>query len=525
MDPTPAAAENAQTTPNQTTSAQGSSAASPPSSPDTSPTALPVASPTSSSPGGETPAAKPPVPQPKVISAELNAEIDEAMAQMGFGTSGGTSKKHGGGGGGGRPKAPPKPTVVPIGGFAKAKLHGPRVVQAGREHRSGTVVSVGPTDIFLEFGPKELGVASRVQWPDDSLPKVGTELEVVIDRFEAAESIYICSRPGTVQKAAWELLEVGQVVEGKVTGVNKGGLELEVAGHRAFMPASQVGLDRIEDLNVFMGQKIPCQVSQLDRRGKGNIVLSRRDVLDAERKEKAGKIRETLKEGDMLDGVVRKLMPFGAFVDIGGVDGLVHIGDLTYDRIGFGEQAVAKHLKEGQPIRVRVLKLDWDNNRISLGVKQLQSDPFQTAINDIKEGAEVAGRVTRLADFGAFVELAPGVEGLVHVSEIAHRRINVPGDVLKQDEIIKAKVLKIDPETRRISLSVKALLPVPEPVAAPGRPGAKDRKPPGRTVEEIAKETPALRRLREQAKSKELKGGFGKGYDDGGGLAGLKIGR
>jgi len=478
------------------------------------------------------PPSAPPAPQPAPAPAQEDhaahasaamprgandAEIDEAMAKLGFGPS---PAKQGGGKG---VKQPPKPTVTPIGGPAKAKLHGPRVVQAGREHRTGTVVSVGPTDIFLEFGPKELGVAPRIQWPDDVLPKVGVELEVVIDRFEPGESIFICSRPGTVQKAAWEMLEVGQVVEARVTGVNKGGLELEVSGHRAFMPASQVALDRIDDLNVFMDQKFPCQVSQIDRRGKGNIVLSRRDVLESERREKAAKIKDAIKEGDVIDGVVRKIMPFGAFVDIGGVDGLVHISDLTYDRIGFGEQAVAKHIKEGQTVRVRVMKLDWENNRISLGLKQMQSDPFQTALADITEGAEVAGRVTRLADFGAFVELAPGVEGLVHVSEIAHRRINVPGDVLKADEIIKAKILKIDPETRRISLSVKALLPPPE--APAGRPGGKDRKPVGRTPEEIAKETPALRRLREQSKAKELKGGFGKGYDDGGGLAGLTLGR
>lgn len=459
----------------------------------------------------------PEAPPKPALSADLNAEIDEAMAALGLGPEG--PKQGGGKKGKHQPPAAPHHSVTPIGGPAKAKVHGPRVVQAGREHRAGTVVSVGPTDIFIEFGPKELGVAPRLQWPDDQLPVVGTELEVVVDRYETAESIFICSRPGTVQKAAWEMLEVGQVVEAKVTGVNKGGLELEVAGHRAFMPASQVGLDRIDDLSVYVGQKFPCQVSQLDRRGKGNIVLSRRDILEVERKEKAGKLREVLKEGDTLDGIVRKIMPFGAFVDIGGLDGLVHVADLSYERVGFGEQAVAKHVKEGQAVRVRVMKLDWDNNRISLGIKQLQSDPFATAVNDITEGADITGRVTRLADFGAFVEIAPGVEGLVHVSEIAHRRINVPGDVLKVDEIIQARVLKIDPETRRISLSVKALLPAPE--AKPGRSGGK---PAGRTPEEIAKETPAIRRLREQAKAKtkgNLTGGFGAGLE-GGGLGDLK---
>jgi small subunit ribosomal protein S1 len=477
---------------------------------------------------GQAPAHAPsPAPAPTSIDAQTQAEIDEAMAAIGLGPT--PSGGGGGGGGGGKKKGPQASvdhSVTPIGGAQKPRVHGPRVVQAGREHRKGTVVSVGPTDVFLEFGPKSLGVAPRSGWPEDALPKVGEEVEVVVEKFEPSEQIYVCSRPGAVVKAAWENLEIGQTVEARVVGVNKGGLELEVSGHRAFMPASQVSLERIPDLSVLIGEKFTCQVSQLDKRGRGNIVLSRRDLLEVERREKAGKLKDTLAEGQTLDGVVRKIMPFGAFVDIGGVDGLVHITDLTYDRIGFGEQAIGKVLKEGQAVRVRVLKIEWNDqdmrkSRISLGMKQLAADPFTTAVADIKEGATVGGRVTRLADFGAFVELSPGVEGLVHVSEIAHRRVNHPQEMLKQDQVVQAKVLKIDPDSRRISLSLKALIDAP---AAPARKGDKDR--PTRTPEEIQKETPALRRLREHAKAKQdtgLKGGFGKGYDDGGGLAGLKL--
>lgn len=473
---------------------------------------------------------------PAHVDAATQAEIDEAMAAIGLGPA--PASGGGGSGGGGRKKGGGQANaphgvdhkVTPIGGAQKPKVHGPRVVQAGREHRKGLVVSIGPTDVFLEFGPKSLGVAPKSGWPEDQLPKVGEEIEVVVEKFEPNEQIYVCSKPGTVVKAAWENLEIGQTVEGRVVAVNKGGLEVEVSGHRAFMPASQVSLDRIPDLSVMIGEKLTCQVSQLDKRGRGNIVLSRRDLLEAERREKAGKLKDTLHEGDTVDGTVRKIMPFGAFVDVGGVDGLVHISDLTYDRIGFGEQAIAKHLKEGQVVKCRVLKVEWNDqdmrkSRISLGMKQLASDPFQTAVSDIKEGATVGGRVTRLAEFGAFVELAPGVEGLVHVSEIAYKRVNHPQDELKQDQVVQAKVLKIDPDSRRISLSLKALLEAP---AAPaGKKGDKER--PGRTAEEIQKETPALRRMREQAKLRTaeqgMKGGFGKGYDDGGGLAGLKLGR
>lgn len=417
----------------------------------------------------EAPAPKPaPVPQKAALSPQMDAEIDAAMAELGFGST-----------------APAE---------RKPAIRGPRVVEAGREHRHGTVVSVGPTDLFLEFGPKELGVAPRNQWKEEELPAVGDSIEIVIDRFDADESLFICSKPGSVVKADWEMLEIGQVVEARVVGVNKGGLELEVAQHRAFMPASQVSLERVEDLSVFVGEKFTCQVSQLDRRGKGNIVLSRRDLLSQERKEQAEKLKATLKEGQTVEGTVRKIMPFGAFIDLGGIDGLVHISDLSHERVNFGEKNVQRFLKEGDRVTVQILKIDWDANRISLGMKQLQADPFAAAASEIAEGAELTGKVTRLADFGAFVEVASGVEGLVHVSEIAHRRINRPADVLSDGQVVKVKVLKIDPSDRRISLSIKAL----------------EKSPQEKKAEEIRQqESPALRRLREKFGKQGFKGGLG----------------
>ena len=316
-----------------------------------------------------------------------------------------------------------------------------------------------------------------------------------------------------------------------MTGVNKGGLELEVAGHRAFMPAGQVSLDRVADLSVFVGEKFPCTVVQIDRRGLGNIVLSRKDVLREERKRKGEELKKTLAEGQVLDGVVRKIMPFGAFVDLGGLDGLLHMSDISYDRVLPGEKNIAKHVQEGQAVKVQVLKVDLENNKISLGTKQLMADPFATITNDVREGAEVAGRVVRLTEFGAFVELAPGVDGLVHISEISRRRINKPEDVLKVDQVVQAKVLKIDAGTRKISLSIKALLPVEAP--APGsrearfaeKKAEKDAMMAARLAE-IQKETPELRRKREKFRGKELTGGFGKGFEFlGGGLGDLKIGQ
>ncbi|MCG3122219.1 MAG: Polyribonucleotide nucleotidyltransferase [Phycisphaerales bacterium] len=461
---------------------------------------------------------------PAELSADMAAEIDAAMADM--------MKE---GAAAAPAKSAPAAGAAPAG--SRPAIRGPRVVQAGREMRSGKVVAVGPTDIFVEFGPKELGVVSRTQYPNEAdLPKVGDMVDVVVQQRDA-DGLIVCARPGAVQKADWELLEPGQTVEAKVVGVNKGGLELEVAGHRAFMPAGQVSIDRIPDLSVMVGEKLTCVVTRVDRAGRGNIVLSRRDLLAEERKKKAESLKATLAEGQVLDGVVRKIMPFGVFVDIGGLDGLVHVSDLTYDRVAYGEKGIAKYAQEGQAVKVQVLKIDLESDRISLGMKQVQGDPFAQTAGSLTEGADVMGRVKNIAEFGAFIELAPGVEGLVHISEIDHKRVNKVSDVLKPDEVVQARILKIDSQTRRISLSIKALKPLPEISMGGGGDGGKPgggggggpgrggfgggggggggggrggrNREPMRSAEEILKETPALRRAREKNRKMQFKGGLG----------------
>jgi ribosomal protein S1 len=448
------------------------------------------------------------------LDAEVEAEIAAAMAELDAESEAAA--------------AAPAP--------AKAKLRGPRVVQGGREHRTGTIVSVGPTDVFIEFGPKELGVIDRQQFKakdgdESNLPAAGDQLEVVIQRYEAGESLYICALPGSIQKADWEMLTPGQNVEARVTGVNKGGLELEVAGHRAFMPASQVDLDHVKDLSVFVGEKMECQVQRVDKRGKGNIVLSRREILESQRAEAAGKLREALQEGQTIEGTVRKIMDFGAFVDIGGVDGLVHMSDLSHDRVNHGAKNIARFVSEGQKVNVQILKLDWDANRISLGIKQLQADPFQAAASEIVEGAQVTGKVTKILEFGAFVEVAPGVEGLVHISELDYKRVAQVSDVVQEGEVVQVKVLGVDPQTRKISLSIKALKDAPAQTGGGGR-GGKGRgrgDRDDRSPEEILKETPQLRRMREQAKLREKQqnksgqGGLGDVGGLGMGLGDLKL--
>ena len=446
-------------------------------------------SPTPDAPKAE-PEASPEAPrQPGAMSGDLEKQAEDAMrAAM---------------------AAPEPEKKQPDPGERRPAIRGPRVVQGGREHRTGRVVSVGPDDIFLEFGPKELGVAPRSQWPDEELPKVGDNLEIVVNRFDANQSLFLCARPGSVQKAEWELLQPGQVVEALVTGTNKGGLEMEVAGHRAFMPASKVDLHHIDDLKPFVGEKIKCVVTKVDRAGRGNIVLSRRDILAEERRSQRDELKKTLKEGEIREGTVRKIMDFGAFVDLGGADGLVHISDLAYDRVRNVEDIV----KEGDTVRVKVLKIDWDKDRISLGVKQAQEDPFKTAAQEVAEGETISGKVTKILEFGALVEVAPGVEGLVHISELAWKRVARVEHVVKPDEIVQVKVLDVDPDKRRISLSIKQTQEAPKD--ARGRDA-------GRSADEIMKETPALRRMREQAKQREKKGAGGLG--DHGSLGGAGLG-
>lgn len=455
----------------------------------------------------------PPLSEGSGLSAELEREIHSAME-----SSLAQADPHA------HPHEKPKPEDLKAAHDAmghKPAIRGPRVVQSGREHRRGRVVSVGPTDIFLEFGPRELGVIPRVQFKEEELPKVTDEIEIVVDKFDRDENLLLCSRPGLVQKAEWEMLEPGQIVEARVTGVNKGGLELEVANHRAFMPASQVDTRRIDDLKVFVGEKLKCKVTRVDRTGRGNITLSRREIVGEERRKALEELKSSLKEGDTREGTVRKIMPFGAFVDIGGVDGLVHISDIAHERLNKIE-----NLKEGDKVTVKILKLDWENDRHSLGIKQLTEDPWLAQTKDVVEGAILNGKVTKLAEFGCFIEVAAGVEGLCHISELDWKRVARTSDAVQPNKVVKVKVLKVDPGTRKISLSIKQAMDRPAPEARPGGRGRGRGEEDTRKPEDILKETPALRRAREEAARKHgkaLKSGLGTGGGMGMSLSDLKL--
>ncbi len=323
---------------------------------------------------------------------------------------------------------------------------------SGRNEREGTIVQVRGGDVLVEFGPRLMGVCPIAQFTD--APEVGTRDTFTVERTDGDDGVLLLSRRGAIAKARWQDIGEGQVIEAMCTGSNKGGLELDVAGHSAFMPAGQVDLRHIEDLDTFIGQKLTCEVIELDR-AKNRLVLSRRKAMQAMRAQEAAKTIAALQVGDVLDGTVTNIKDFGAFVDIGGVDGLVHISDLSWERVRKVEDVV----KTGDSVRVQVLGIETDREppRVSLGMKQLGSDPFTAASSALSEGEVVTGTVTRLESFGAFVQVADGVEGLVHISEMAHERVHKPSQIVKVGEVVKVQVVSVDAASQRIALSIKRL--------------------------------------------------------------------
>ncbi|HSE81101.1 MAG TPA: S1 RNA-binding domain-containing protein, partial [Gaiellaceae bacterium] len=243
--------------------------------------------------------------------------------------------------------------------------------------------------------------------------------------------------------------ESGEPVEGIVIEVVKGGLILDL-GVRGFLPASLVDIRRVQDLDEFMGQTLRCKVIELNR-SRNNVVLSRRAVLEEERREMRQAILDRLSPGDVVEGTISNIVDFGAFVDLEGIDGLIHISELSWSHVNHPSEL----LEIGQEVRVKVLDIDRERQRISLGLKQTQSDPWQQVIDTYQQGDVVEGRVTKVVTFGAFVEVIPGVEGLVHISELATHHVENPREVVQQGETLRAKIIEMDAERRRLSLSLK----------------------------------------------------------------------
>jgi small subunit ribosomal protein S1 len=331
-----------------------------------------------------------------------------------------------------------------------------------------TVLSIGPDTAFVDLGGRRQGAMKLAGLLDAGidLPAVGDSIEVSVGSRNDDDNLYdvaLANRAVSVED--WSQIQAGMIVEARVTAANKGGLECEVAGLRGFMPASLVSTWRIENLEEMVGQTLDSLVTEIVPEAR-RLVLSRRAVIEKQAADAKAKMLETLEPGVEFDGIVRSVREFGAFVDIGnGVEGLIHVSELSWDRVA----NAADVLKAGEKVRVVVKKVDRETGKIGLSARDLIESPWKRAGDKYHVGATVKGVVSRIAQCGAFVKLEPGVEGLVHISELATRRIRSVSDVAREGQQVECRVITIDPDEQRLSLSIKALAPAPtskeQPVA------------------------------------------------------------
>ncbi|MFD0978971.1 30S ribosomal protein S1 [Tropicimonas aquimaris] len=337
----------------------------------------------------------------------------------------------------------------------------------------GRVIAVEAGQAIIDVGYKMEG---RVDLKEFANPgeapeiAVGDEVEVFLDRVENARGEAVISRDKARREEAWDRLEKAYAdearVEGAIFGRVKGGFTVDLGGAVAFLPGSQVDVRPVRDAGPLMGLKQPFQILKMDRR-RGNIVVSRRAILEESRAEQRAEVIGKLTEGDAVDGVVKNITEYGAFVDLGGVDGLLHVTDMAWRRVNHPSEI----LSIGETIKVQVIKINKDTHRISLGMKQLQADPWDSVEAKFPLESVHTGRVTNITDYGAFVELEPGVEGLVHVSEMSWTKKNVhPGKIVSTSQEVEVMVLEIDTAKRRVSLGLKQTMRNPWDVFAETHP-------------------------------------------------------
>ncbi|MBN2848680.1 MAG: 30S ribosomal protein S1 [Coriobacteriia bacterium] len=325
---------------------------------------------------------------------------------------------------------------------------------------TGTVVQVERDEVLLDIGYKSEGVipARELSIRKDANPadivQLGDEIEALVLQKEDKDGRLILSKKRAAYERAWndieKKFESGENVTGEVIEVVKGGLILDI-GLRGFLPASLVDLRRVKDLHMFLGDRLEARVIEMDR-NRNNVVLSRRVVLEEDRKQERQDILNKLVKGMILPGTVSSIVDFGAFVDLGGIDGLVHISELSWSHVNHPSEVVAV----GDKVEVQVLDVDMTRERISLGLKQTQDDPWKQLVKDFQVGVIADGTVTKIVPFGAFVEIGNNVEGLVHISEMARGHVEKPEDVVAVGDQIKVKIMDVDLERRRISLSIRA---------------------------------------------------------------------
>ena len=328
---------------------------------------------------------------------------------------------------------------------------------------TGLVVRVDRDEILVDVGYKSEGVIPLSELsirrnidPSEEVA-LGDEVDALVLTKEDNEGRLILSKKRARFEKAWrrieEAAESGEAVEGLVIEVVKGGLIIDL-GVRGFLPASLVDIRRVQDLDEFLGQPLRCRVIELNR-SRNNVVLSRRAVLEEERREVRQRILDTLDVGLVVDGQISNIVDFGAFVDLDGIDGLIHISELSWSHVTHPSEI----LEIGQKVRVKVLDIDRERQRISLGLKQTQTDPWQQVLDHYHQDDVVHGRVTKAVTFGAFVEIVPGVEGLMHISELAAHHVENPREVVQNGQEVLVKIIEIDAERRRLSLSIKRVEP------------------------------------------------------------------
>jgi small subunit ribosomal protein S1 len=328
---------------------------------------------------------------------------------------------------------------------------------------TGRVVRIDKDEVLIDIGYKSEGVIPVAELsirrsvdPGDEV-EMGEEVDALVRQKEDADGRLILSKKRARFEKAWKRIEAaaesGEPVDGTVIEVVKGGLIIDL-GVRGFLPASLVDIRRVQDLEEFRGQELRCKVIELNR-SRNNVVLSRRAMLEEERREVRQRILDDLAPGKTVTGVVSNIVDFGAFVDLDGIDGLIHISELSWSHVNHPSEL----LEIGQEVEVKVLDVDRDRQRISLGLKQTQADPWQRVLESYQQGDVVHGRATKVVTFGAFVEILQGVEGLVHISELAERHIENPREIVSQSDHVLVRIIEIDAERRRLSLSMKQVLP------------------------------------------------------------------
>ena len=358
----------------------------------------------------------------------------------------------------------PEPIAEPTESFADVlsafeRSHARKPEQGARQ-LEGTVISLSADQVFLDIGYKTEGVLPRSIFENNAAGVNSGDVIPVSVKGRNAEGYYELSRFKVAQPRDWTALEDAfaqkLAVVGTVTGVVKGGVTVDI-GVRAFMPASRTGTRDAAELEKLVGTEVTCRITKLDVTAE-DVVVDRRVVLEEQAREAAQGRFAAMKEGDTVTGTVRSLMSYGAFVDIGGVDGLLHVSDIAWGRVNKPEDV----LTAGQEIQVRILKIDSETKKISLGLKQLEPEPWDAAATKYQMNERVQGTVTRLTDFGAFVEIEPGVEGLIHISEMSWgKKVRHPSDVVKAGDRVDAVILAIKPAERRISLGLKQTLSDP----------------------------------------------------------------